>query len=528
MMFNKLFQYLTASAMCGFLLFSSTLESQQTTEADYREYDIESLQALMQQGELSSRQLVQFYIDRIEAIDRNGPRLNSIIEINPQAIEIATALDAERKLSGPRGPMHGIPVVLKANIDTADEMETTAGSLALKGHRPPADAFIVARLRTAGAVILGKANLSEWANFRSSHSSSGWSSIGGQTKNPYDLARNPCGSSSGSAVSVAASLTSVAIGTETNGSVVCPASVNGIVGIKPTLGLVSRSGIIPIAHSQDTAGPMGRTVKDAAILFAVMVGADPSDPLADIFPDSLPDYAGNLSKNGLKGKRIGVYRGHYGAGNDARVDQIVEDTIATLKSLGAEIVDPVEIDKEGMSKAQHEVLYYEFKTDLNAYLVNSGADIRSLAGIIEYNDTHSETVMPYFGQENMLEAQAKGPLSEKQYLQALAESKRIARTGIDTALETNRLDALIAPTRGPAWLTDHINGDQSSGISSSSLAAVSGYASITVPAGNVVGLPIGISFIGGAFSDASLINMAYAFEQAGYVRKPPLERGQSQ
>ncbi len=501
------------------LLFACTTENE---EGDYREYDIEKLQSLMQQGELSSRQLTQYYLDRIEAIDRSGPELNSIIEVNPQAIGIAAALDAERQSTGPRGPMHGIPVVLKANIDTADAKETTAGSLALKGHRPPVDAFLVSRLREAGAVILGKANLSEWANFRSTHSSSGWSSIGGQTKNPYDLLRNPCGSSSGSAVSVAASLTSVAVGTETNGSVVCPSSVSGIVGIKSTLGLVSRSGIIPIAHSQDTAGPMGRTVKDAAILFAAMVGADPADPLADTFPDSVPDYAGNLTEDALDGARIGVFRGHRGAGVDARVEKIVADTIATLRSLGAEVVDPVEIETEGMRDAAREVLNYEFKVDLNKYLENSGAPIKSLADIIAFNDANAETVMPFFGQERMLAAQLKGPLSDAEYLEALATSKRIARDGIDNALAANDLDALIAPTRGPAWLTDHINGDQSSGISSSSLAAISGYASITVPAGDVVGLPIGISFIGAAFSDAKLILFAYAFEQAGYARKPPL------
>jgi amidase len=521
-MFNKLFQYLTASLLCVFLLFPGALESRNTKETNYWEYDIETLQSLMQKGELSSRQLVQFYLDRIDAIDRDGPALNSIIETNPQAIEIATALDAERKASGPRGPMHGIPVVLKANIDTADEMETTAGSLALKGHRPPADAFVVEKLRQAGAVILAKANLSEWANFRSDWSSSGWSSIGGQTKNPYDTARNPCGSSSGSAVAVAASLTAVSVGTETNGSIVCPSSINGIVGIKPTLGLVSRSGIIPIAHSQDTAGPMGRTVKDAAILFAAMVGDDPADPLSDSFPDSLPDYVGSFSKDALRGARIGVFRGHYGAGKDARVEKIVENTIATLKSLGAEIIDPVEIDKEGMGDAQYEVLLYEFKADLNAYLENSGAPIKNLAGIIEFNNKNAATAMPHFGQETLIEAQAKGPLNDEAYLEALATSKRIAKTGIDGALQAHNLDALIAPTRGTAWLTDHINGDQSTGISSSSLAAVSGYASITVPAGDILGLPIGISFIGTAYSDARLIQLAYAFEQAGYVRKPPL------
>ena len=521
MALNKFVSYLTLTLLIASMLVYFVPVSRSDI-IDYREYDIESLQALMQTGKINSKQLVEFYLARIEAIDRNGPQLNSIIDINPQAVEIAIALDAERKKSGPRSRMHGIPVVLKANIDTADEMETTAGSLALKGHHPPADAFVVRKLREAGAVILGKANLSEWANFRSTHSSSGWSSIGGQTKNPYDLARNPCGSSSGSAVAVAASLTSVAVGTETNGSVVCPSSVNGIVGIKPTLGLVSRSGIIPIAHSQDTAGPMGRTVKDAAILFAAMIGEDPADPLADIFPDSLPDFVGSLSKDALKGARIGVYRGHSGAGADARVDRIVEDTIAILTSLGAEVVDPIEIDTEGMGKAQHEVLFYEFKTDLNVYLEKSGAAITSLAGLIEFNETHRDTVMPIFGQEDFLEAQTKGPLTDEKYLNALANAKRISQSGINNALKNNKLDALIAPTRGPAWLTDHINGDHSSGISSSSLAAISGYASITVPAGHVVGLPIGISFIGGEFSDARLIQLAYAFEQASQARKPPL------
>ncbi len=513
----------TSRLTCGLcvlsLFFGCTAD---IDRADYREHDIATLQALMQQGELSSRQLTQYYLDRIDAIDRNGPRLNSIIEVNPEAIEIAAALDAERQATGPRGPMHGIPVVLKANIDTADLMETTAGSLAMKGHRSATDAFMVTRLRLAGAVILGKANLSEWANFRSTNSSSGWSSIGGQTNNPYDVMRNPCGSSSGSAVSVAASLTSVSVGTETNGSVVCPSSVNGIVGIKPTLGLVSRSGIIPIAHSQDTAGPMGRTVADAAILLTAMVGADPSDPLVDSFPNPVPDFAENLTKDALNGARIGVYRGHHGAGNDARVDQIVADTIATLKSLGAEIVDPVEIDTEGMGEAQREVLYYEFKADLNKYLEISGAPIKSMADIIEFNDSHADTVMPFFGQERMLAAQSKGPLSDPEYLDALATSKRIAQTGLNKALDEHKLDALIAPTRGPAWMTDNISGDHSSGISSSSLAAVSGYASITLPAGDVLGLPIGISFIGAEFSDARLVQFAYALEQAGYVRKPPL------
>ena len=410
-------------------------------QVEYNEYDIATLQKLMEEGELSSAALTEYYLQRIEAIDRDGPGLNAIIEVNPQALEIATALDEERQASGPRGLMHGIPVVLKANIDTADQMTTTAGSLAMAGHRPPADAFHVARLRDAGAVILAKANLSEWANFRSTESSSGWSSIGGQTRNPYGVGRNPCGSSSGSAVAVAASLTSVAVGTETNGSVVCPSSVNGIVGIKPTLGLISRSGIIPIAHSQDTAGPMGRTVEDAAILLNAMVGADPADPLADSFPESVPDFAANLSKDALDGARIGVFRGHSGAGNDVRVEQIVADVIATLESLGAEVVDPVEISKEGLSDASRAVLYYEFKADLNAYLENSGAAMKTMDDIIAFNDEHAETVMPFFGQERLLAAQAKGSLSDPEYIEALALSKQIAQTGINNALEEHNLDA---------------------------------------------------------------------------------------
>lgn len=494
----------------------------QAGAVEYREHDIDSLQTLMHKGELSSAQLVQYYLDRIETLDRNGPKLNSVIEINPQALELAIELDQERMSSGPRGPMHGIPVLLKANIDTADLMATTAGSLALKGFRASRDAFLVERLRAEGAVILGKTNLSEWANFRSDHSTSGWSSAGGQTSNPYDTARNPCGSSSGSGVAVAASLATVAVGTETDGSIVCPASISGIVGIKPTLGLVSRSGIIPIAHSQDTAGPMARTVKDAAILLNAMVGADPADPLAWLFPEELADFTAGLSRDALKGARIGVWRNYPGAGNDARVERILEETIATLRSLGAEIIDPVEMHTEGLSDAEDEVLYYEFKADLNAYLQKSGGPVRSLADIIAFNNAHAETVMPHFGQESMIEAEAKGSLSDEPYLRALADSKRISQSAIDGALETHRLDALIAPTGGPAWMTDHINGDQWSGIYSSSPAAVSGYPSITVPAGEIAGLPIGVSFIGGAFSDARLIRLAYAFEQGGYQRQPPL------
>jgi amidase len=493
-------------------------------QVEYNEHDIATLQKLMQAGELSSVELTAYYLQRIEAIDRAGPGLNSIIEVNPEALEIARSLDEEREANGPRGPMHGIPVVLKANIDTGDQMATTAGSLALAGHRAAEDAFVVERLRAEGAVILAKANLSEWANFRSTESSSGWSSIGGQTYNAYGHGRNPCGSSSGSSVAVAAGLTSVAVGTETNGSVVCPSSVNGIVGIKPSLGLISRSGIIPIAHSQDTAGPMGRTVEDAAILLTAMVGRDSADPFADMYPQEVPDYAANLSVDALKGARIGIFRGHNGAGNDLRVEQIVADTIATLKALGAEVIDPVDIDKEGMSDASRTVLYYEFKAELNAYLKSSGTAMKTLEDIIAFNEKHAETVMPFFGQERMLAAQEKGPLTDAEYLDALADSKRIAQSGINNALQEHDLDALIAPTRGPAWMTDNVSGDRSSGISSSSLAAVSGYASITLPAGDILGLPIGISFFGAEFSDAQLIQFAYALEQAGYTRKPPTFR----
>ena len=493
----------------------------QPVSHDYSELEIDTLQAMMQLGEVTSEQLTRFYLDRIEAVDKNGPALNSIIQINPEALEIARALDQERATSGSRGSMHGIPVVLKANIDTADQMDTTAGSLALAGHKAPQDSFMVAQLRESGAVLLAKANLSEWANFRSTKSSSGWSSIGGQTKNPYDLQRSPCGSSSGSGVSVAANLTTVAVGTETDGSVVCPASVNGIVGIKPTLGLVSRSGIIPIAHSQDTAGPMGRTVKDAAILLNAMIGRDENDPMVDDYPDDIADFAAGLTEDALRDAKIGVIRNYPGVGNDARVDAILDESVKQLKSLGAEIVDSIEIDTDGMRDAEFETMLYEYKTDLNAYLEISGAPINSLAGIIEFNRANADRAMPIFQQEIMEMAEEKGPLTDSEYLEALETSKRISQQGIDMAMEEHGLDALIAPTDGPSWLIDHINGDLFPGIGSSSYAAVSGYASVTVPAGFVSGLPIGLSFIGGAFSDAELIKYAYAFEQGTKVRTPP-------
>ncbi len=487
---------------------------------DFNEATIAGLQDKMHRGEVSSEELVSWYLERIESIDRNGPQLNAIIEINPDALQIARALDEERRQSGPRGPMHGIPVILKANIDTADRMHTTAGSLALQEHRADKDAFLVGRLRAAGAVILGKANLSEWANFRSTRSSSGWSSIGGQTRNPYDTARNPCGSSSGSAVAVSASLSAVAIGTETDGSVVCPAGINGIVGIKPTVGLVSRSGIIPIAHSQDTAGPMARSVRDAAILLSAMTGVDSADAASAALAKEPQDYAANLTADGITGKRIGVIRSYHGAESNPEIEAILASSIEALRSHGAEIIDSINIDTEGMGDAEYEVLLYEFKADLEQYLENSAAPIRSLAAIIEYNENNKELAMPIFGQEILLEAQDKGPLTDSAYLEALATSRQIARSGIDSVMAEHDLDALIAPTNGPAWLTDHINGDTFH-VGSSSYAAVSGYPSVTVPAGFVSGLPIGLTFIGQANSDAQLIEIAYAFEQATNIRKAP-------
>ncbi len=487
---------------------------------DFEEASIAELHDQMQRGELRVEELTAWYLERIETIDAAGVALNAIIEVNPDAIAIARSLDEEWRLSGPRGPLHGIPVVLKANIDTADRMHTHAGSLALASHQPPRDAFVVSRLRDSGAVILGKANLSEWANFRSTHSSSGWSSIGGQTRNPYDTARNPCGSSSGSAVAVAANLASVAVGTETDGSVVCPSGVNGIVGIKPTLGLVSRSGIIPIAHSQDTAGPMARTVRDAAILLSAMTGVDADDPASLSAPETVPDYAANLAADGLQGRRIGVLRTYTGAGSNPQVETLFEDSIAVLREQGANITDPVEIDTNGIDAAELEVLYYEFKADLNRYLEQSGAAVESLAAVIRFNEANAETVMPIFGQEHMLAAEARGPLTEPEYEKALAASGAAMRERLRAVMDEHGLDALIAPTNGPAWMTDHVNGDNYR-IGSSSFAAVSGFPNITVPAGFVAGLPIGLSFIGRAFTEKNLIEMAYAFEQASLARRPP-------
>ncbi len=484
--------------------------------------EIGDLQDRMNEGSLTSVELVAFCMQRIAEIDRAGPKLGAVIELNPDAFVIAAKLDQERAQSGPRGSMHGIPVLLKANIDTGDKMETTAGSLALRGHRAPDDAFHVQALRDAGAVILGKTNLSEWANFRGSNSSSGWSSIGGQTRNPHSLDRNPCGSSSGSGVAVAAGLVTVAIGTETDGSVVCPAGVNGIVGIKPTVGLVSRDGIIPIAHTQDTAGPMARSVRDAAILLTAMSEKDPTDSASTGHP-GLQDYASGLDAGALKGRRIGVWRGYYGADENSRIASIFDEVVAILGQLGATVVDPVDLEiSDEAYDAEFEVLLYEFKTDLNRYLTGSGVDpsLDSLAELIEFNRANADRVMPWFGQEDFEKAEAKGPLSEPAYLEALENSHTQVAKAIDSLIESHDLDAIIAPTNGPSWTTDWVNGD-SFGLSSSSPAAISGYPSVTIPMGEIHGLPIGVSLMGAAYSEKKLIGLAYALEQKLQARRNP-------
>ncbi|HUF73280.1 MAG TPA: amidase [Gammaproteobacteria bacterium] len=491
-------------------------------EVPIEERTIAELQALMADGRLTARALAEHYLDRIERLDRQGPALGSIIEQNDDALAIADALDRERREQGARGPLHGIPVVLKANIDTADGMSTTAGSLALEGHRPAEDAHLVSRLRAAGALILAKTNLSEWAYFRSSRATSGWSSVGGQTRNPYDPVRNPCGSSSGSAVAVSANLAVVAVGTETSGSIVCPAGVNGIVGIKPTLGLVSRSGIIPIAHSQDTAGPMARTVEDAAILLTAMAGPDPDDPITADAPP-VADYAADLGRATLAGKRIGVWRTYLGSEEEVEVRAILDSGIEAMRQRGALIVDPAGIDAARLREAtlaSYVVMNYEFKADLELYLDRSEAPIETLADVIAFNTANADRVMPYFGQDLMEAAQARGPLSDPEYLDALELSKRVSRVLLRTAIDEHGLDAIVAPTNGPAWITDLENGDDFN-LSSASLAATAGFPSITVPGGFVDGLPIGLSFIGDEWEDKALIEIAHAFEQATLARRPP-------
>ncbi len=486
------------------------------------EATIAGLQASMTSGKFSAHSLAEKYLQRIEAIDKRGPSVSSVIEVNPDALAIAAALDRERAQKGPRGPLHGIPVLIKDNIDTADRMQTTAGSLALLGSRPAQDSFLAQKLREAGAVILGKTNLSEWANIRSSHSTSGWSARGGLTRNPYVLDRNPCGSSSGSGAAVAANLCGVAVGTETDGSVICPSSASGLVGIKPTLGLISRAGIIPIAHSQDTPGPMARTVRDAVILLGALAGADPRDSAtAETQDKSYSDYTRFLDPNGLRGARIGVARKYFGF-NDA-VDQLMNDALAEMKRQGAVLVDPADLESHGkFDDTEFTVLLYELKTDLNAYLASRpDAAVRSLKEIIAFNDRNKEKEMLYFGQNNFLKAEDKGPLHSKEYLDALEANHRLSRKeGIDGVMDRFNLDAIMAPSGCPAWLTDLVNGDHDAG-GSSNAAAVAGYPNITVPAGFVSDLPVGVSFFGRAWSEPVLLKIAYGFEQATKARKPP-------
>ena len=491
---------------------------------ELEEATIDQLQSMMVSGRMTSRSITQLYLNRIAALDRKGPSLHHVIEVNPDALSIAASLDRERKAGKVRGALHGIPILLKDNVDTADRMTTTAGSLALAGSIPLQDSTVAAKLRAAGAVLLGKANLSEWANFRSTHSTSGWSGRGGQAKNPYVLDRNPCGSSSGSGGAVAANLCAVAIGTETDGSIVCPSSANGIVGIKPTLGLVSRAGVVPIAHSQDTAGPMARTVRDAAIVLNAIAGIDARDTATSSLSARQPvDYTRSLDPNGLRGARIGVARAKFFGYSDV-TDKVINDAIDVMKRQGAVIVDPANIETAGkFDDSEFDVLLYEFKADLNSYLASLGpkAPVKSLQEIIDFNDRHRAQEMPWFGQEIMIQAQAKGPLTEKKYLDELAQDQKMSRTdGIDATMDKNNLDAIIAPTGGPAWVTDLVNGDHFSGASSTP-AAVAGYPNINVPAGFSHELPIGISFFGRAWSEPTLIKLAYAFEQATKVRRPP-------
>lgn len=488
------------------------------------ELTIAQLQDAMQSGRYTSRRLVELYTARITAIDRQGPALASVIELNPEALAIADGLDAERKAGRVRGPLHGIPVLIKDNIDTGDRMMTTAGSLALQGSSAPRDAAVAAKLRTAGAVLLGKTNLSEWANFRSTKSTSGWSGRGGQVRNPYALDRNPCGSSSGTGAAIAANLAAIGIGTETDGSIVCPSSVNALVGIKPTVGLVSRTGIVPISHTQDTAGPMTRTVADAATVLAAIAGADPSDPATiDSRRATGTDYRAALTTGALKGARIGVARKRY-FGYSPAADRLIDAALDAMKAQGAVIVDPADIPTAArLDDCELEILLYEFKSDLNTYLASRGptAGVHSLKELIAFNLREKEREMPFFAQELLVMAEKKAGLTSPAYRKALATCRVRARTqGIDAVMTRLRLDAIVAPTGSPAWPTDLVNGDHFLGASSTP-AAVAGYPSITVPAGFAYGLPVGLSFIGRAWSEARLIGLAYSYEQATRHRQPP-------
>jgi len=494
------------------------------------EITIDDLRKAFQSGQYSSRSLTEKYLQRIAEIDQAGPKVNSVIELNPEALQIADGLDQERKAKGPRGPLHGIPVLIKDNIDTGDRMHTTAGSLALlesapgpgSGSQPKNDAFVAAQLRRAGAVILGKTNLSEWANIRSSHSTSGWSGRGGLTRNPYVLDRNPCGSSSGTGAGVSANFCVAGVGTETDGSVVCPASANGLAGLKPTVGLVSRTGVIPISHSQDTAGPMARTVRDIAILLGAMAGRDAEDSAtADAQRKQFSDYTQFLDPAGLKGARLGVVRKYFGFNDE--VDRLMETLLDDMKQAGAEIIDPADIPTIGkFDESELTVFLYELKADLAAYLARRpGSAVKSLKDVIAFNELHRDRELPYFGQDIFIKAEQKGPLDAKEYLDALALNHQLSRTeGIDFVMDKWKLDALVAPTGGPAWITDLINGDRVAG-GSSSAAAVAGYPNINVTAGSLWGLPVGISFFGRAWSEPTLLKIAYSFEQLTKARQKP-------
>lgn len=490
-----------------------------------QEWSISELGSKLASGQLTSRQLAEMYLSRIAMVDEGEDGINAIIEINPDALVIAENLDEERKAGNVRGPLHGIPVLIKDNIDTFDRMSTTAGSLALEGSVALEDASLVKKLRDAGALILGKTNLSEWANFRGTRSTSGWSSRGGLTRNPYALDRTSCGSSSGSAAAVAANLCAAAVGTETDGSIICPAQTNGIVGFKPTVGLISRTGIIPIAHSQDTAGPMARSVADAAVMLGALAGVDDRDAatLAEN-RSAYEDYTQFLDPDGLKGARIGVARGLFGS--DKRVNCTIESALEKMKSCGAELVEVELASSDKFGKSELEVLLYEFKSDLNAYLASRGrmVKVHSLKDVIAFNEENSTRVLPYFGQERMEAAQKKGPLTGKRYLNALAKNHRLTRDeGIDAVIKEHKLDAITCPSGGVAWMIDLINGDgiRSWDVDSTSYAAVAGYPHVTVPAGYVFGLPVGISFFAGAWQEPTLIRLAYAFEQATQARIPP-------
>ena len=523
---------LAPALTAGRVLASAEPQPPSIKRFEFDEATITDLQRRMIAGEISAHSLAQAYLERIDEIDNNctrsacetkrTPGLNAVIEVNPDALTTATELDKERKSKGPRGAMHGIPVLIKDNIDTADRMQTSAGSLALVGSKPAKDSSVAWKLRDAGAVILGKTNLSEWANIRSSHSTSGWSGRGGLTRNPYALDRNPCGSSSGSGAAVSANLCAVAVGTETDGSIVCPSSGNGIVGIKPTLGLISRAGIIPISHSQDTPGPMARTVRDAAILLGALAGSDSRDTAtADADAKMQKDYTQFLDANGLRGARIGVARKYFGF-SDA-VDALMNGVIDEMKSAGAVIVDPADLESFGkFDDTELLVLMYELKADLNAYLASRpDARVRTLADVIAFNEKNKDKEMPYFGQDLFLKAQEKGPLTDKEYVEALAANHSLSREhGIDGMMDKFHLDAIVAPTGGPAWLTDLVDGDHAGG-GSSNAAAVAGYPNINVPAGFIFGLPVGISFFGRAWSEPVLLKIAYGFEQMVKARKPP-------